>query len=263
MTDFSDYIIYVDESGDHSLTSIDPDYPVFVLTFCIVHKQEYADRIVPAIKKLKFEIFGHDDVILHEHEIRKCENDFKVLLNPKIREPFYERLSIIIADMPVTIIAAAINKPGLKRQYSNPFNPYDLALGFCLERAALFLKDKKQDGKLTHIIVEGRGKNEDRDLELQFRRIIQPSALKFSGTMSYAVDGISFDLRFTKKTANMAGLQLADMTARPIGRYVMDRDQSNRAMDILKTKLMKKGSCGVETFVDYGLKVFPSYPQKS
>ena len=28
---FSDYVVYVDESGDHSLTSIDADYPVFVL----------------------------------------------------------------------------------------------------------------------------------------------------------------------------------------------------------------------------------------
>jgi hypothetical protein len=36
----SDFIIYVDESGDHSLESIDPDYPVFVLSFCIFRKSE-------------------------------------------------------------------------------------------------------------------------------------------------------------------------------------------------------------------------------
>ena len=33
--EFSDYIVYVDESGDHSLESIDINYPVFVLAFCI------------------------------------------------------------------------------------------------------------------------------------------------------------------------------------------------------------------------------------
>ena len=27
---FSDYVVYVDESGDHSLASVDKDYPVFV-----------------------------------------------------------------------------------------------------------------------------------------------------------------------------------------------------------------------------------------
>jgi hypothetical protein len=29
----SDYIVYVDESGDHGLVSVDPEYPVFVLAF--------------------------------------------------------------------------------------------------------------------------------------------------------------------------------------------------------------------------------------
>jgi hypothetical protein len=32
---FSEYIVYVDESGDHGLETIDPNYPVFVLAFCI------------------------------------------------------------------------------------------------------------------------------------------------------------------------------------------------------------------------------------
>ncbi|WP_338012591.1 DUF3800 domain-containing protein [Rhizobium sp. LCM 4573] len=35
---YSDFIIYVDESGDHSLTSIDVNYPIFVLSFCIFEK---------------------------------------------------------------------------------------------------------------------------------------------------------------------------------------------------------------------------------
>ena len=36
---FSDYVVYVDESGDHSLERIDPDYPVFVLALCVFHKR--------------------------------------------------------------------------------------------------------------------------------------------------------------------------------------------------------------------------------
>ena len=30
---FSKYVVYVDESGDHGLKNIDPNYPVFVLAF--------------------------------------------------------------------------------------------------------------------------------------------------------------------------------------------------------------------------------------
>ena len=33
---YGDYLVFVDESGDYGLVSIDPDYPVFVLDFRIV-----------------------------------------------------------------------------------------------------------------------------------------------------------------------------------------------------------------------------------
>ncbi len=62
---FSDYIIYVDESGDHSLESIDKQYPVFVLAFCIFNKKIYSESIIRKLKEVKFKYFGHDMVILH------------------------------------------------------------------------------------------------------------------------------------------------------------------------------------------------------
>jgi hypothetical protein len=39
--EFSDYIIFVDESGDHGLKNINKDYPIFVLTFCIFNIDNY------------------------------------------------------------------------------------------------------------------------------------------------------------------------------------------------------------------------------
>ncbi|TNH07156.1 DUF3800 domain-containing protein, partial [Pasteurellaceae bacterium Phil11] len=52
---YSDFIVYVDESGDHSLQSIDRNYPVFVLAFCIFYKQHYLSHVVPKLQKLKFD----------------------------------------------------------------------------------------------------------------------------------------------------------------------------------------------------------------
>jgi hypothetical protein len=40
-------VIYVDESGDHSLTMIDPLYPIFVLVFCIFRKVDCAHIVTP------------------------------------------------------------------------------------------------------------------------------------------------------------------------------------------------------------------------
>ena len=79
MAAFSDYIIYVDESGDHGLVSIDPGYPVFVLAFCIFHKQEYTEHVIPSLQRFKFKHFGHDMVVLHEREIRKDKGMFRFL----------------------------------------------------------------------------------------------------------------------------------------------------------------------------------------
>ena len=44
MPSFDDYIFFVDESGDHGMESIDANYPVFVLEFCVYAKETYADR---------------------------------------------------------------------------------------------------------------------------------------------------------------------------------------------------------------------------
>ena len=43
--------------------------------------------------------------------------------------------------------------------------------------------------------------------------------------------------RFVKKAINSTGLQLADLTARPIALDVLRPGQSNRAYEIIKRKL--------------------------
>ena len=62
MPQFSDFMVYVDESGDHSLTSIDKSYPIFALAFCVFYKSHYLNKVVPKVQRLKFDTFGsaHD-----------------------------------------------------------------------------------------------------------------------------------------------------------------------------------------------------------
>jgi hypothetical protein len=80
-SEYIEYIVFVDESGDHGLTSIDSGYPVFVLCFCIFSKAHYSNKVVPKLKAIKFQTFGHDLVILHESDIR---NKRGRLINPCI-----------------------------------------------------------------------------------------------------------------------------------------------------------------------------------
>ncbi|MBW4980805.1 DUF3800 domain-containing protein, partial [Marinobacter adhaerens] len=87
---------FVDESGDHGLKTINPEYPVFVLAFCICRKDAYVQHIVPLIHQLKFDFWGHDAVVLHSHEIRKSKGDFAQLLVPEIRAAFQERITAVM-----------------------------------------------------------------------------------------------------------------------------------------------------------------------
>src|SRR4051812_29401347 len=91
----SDYIVFVDESGDHNLTSINDRFPAFVLAFCVIPFAAYNEVVAPAIRKLKFALFGHDCVVLHEHDIRKREGAFSAVSNEK-RTELMQALSRIV-----------------------------------------------------------------------------------------------------------------------------------------------------------------------
>jgi hypothetical protein len=167
---FSDYIVYVDESGDHSLESIDQEYPVFVLSFCIFRKEVYGGAMTSAVRKLKFATFGHDMVILHEIDIRKKRGAF-AKLGKEARDAFLNALTDIIDAADFKLVAVVIDKHKLKARYSNPGHPYHLAMEFGLERIFRFLKSVGQADRMTYLVCEARGAKEDKELELEFRRI--------------------------------------------------------------------------------------------
>lgn len=114
--------MFVDESGDHSLESINPEWPRFVLSFCIFPIDAYVNAVTPGIRKLKFDFFGHDLVVLHEHDIRKKKGEFSQL-NKEQRDEFLNRLTDVIAATEVTVIAVVIDKKRHKARYSAPPTP--------------------------------------------------------------------------------------------------------------------------------------------
>lgn len=243
---FSEHIVFVDESGDHSLESIDPQYPMFVLAFCVFRKEDYALQVCPSVIQFKCKHFGHDCIVLHEREIRKTQGAFRFLLDPARRVPFYDDLNTLVEEAPFTIIATAIRKDRLVDRYSSPYNPYHLALGFGLERLRHCLRWTAGEA-ITHVVAECRGAKEDAELELEFRRVCDgDNALN---------QRLPFEIVFLNKKGNSSGLQLADLVAHPIGRKLLKPAQPNRAYDILGAKLRKNPWTGQTE--GWGLKVFP------
>jgi hypothetical protein len=243
---FSDYLVFVDESGDHGLETIDPGYPVFVLAFCIIKKSEYIAKVVPAIQRFKFDHFGHDQVILHEVDIRRDRGSFAFLKSRELKEAFLGELSAIVEAAPFTLVTTAIRKEPYKQRYHDPENPYHVALGYGLERVFYYLRAKGAAVAKTHVIVERRGPKEDAELELEFRRVCDGG--------NYERAQLPFEVVFADKRSNSAGLQLADLVARPVGIKLLRPEQANRAYEIIETKFYRHNG---GRFQGWGLKCFP------
>jgi len=243
MSEFSDFIVYVDESGDHSLEMINEIHPVFVLAFCIFKKSDYIEKIIPSVCSLKFDFWGHDSIVFHSHKIRKQADEFSILANLPTLERFMARISDLIDKAPFKIVSTLVDKNRLKDRYTSPHNPYHLGLLFCLERTTRFLQENGQAALLTHIIVETRGRKEDTELELEFQRIM---------TSADAKKIANFKIQFADKRVNSTGLQIADLIAHPIGRHYINPSQKNRSFNNLETKFYK-----YPNYEGKGLKVFP------
>lgn len=246
----SDYIVYVDESGDHSLISIDEGYPIFVLSFCVFQKQHYSHVITPALRMLKFENFGHDMVILHEQDIRKKTGAFHQMGKER-REIFLEDLNALIAEANFTLLVTIIDKYKLKQEHPQETHVYHLAMELGLEKLYHFLQSRNQQNRLTHVICEARGRVEDRALELEFSHVC-------SGHNSLR-KVLPFQLIIADKKTNSEGLQFADLAARPVGLSVVRPGQMNRAFQILQKKLHKNHEGEVD---GYGFYLYPLKSEK-
>lgn len=242
-SNFSEYIIFADESGDHGMASINPENPIFVLAFCIFKKDDYCSIVKQAITQLKFDFWGHDLAVLHSHEIRRSKGAFSFLFDEEKRQIFLNALHEMIKAIPFSVVATAIDKRLHKTSETNPGNPYSLALGFCLDYAYRFLDNEKQLKHLTHIIVESRGKVEDQDLESAFRKIAEQSQL--------LGEKYPFDIKFASKQTNSIGLQIADLVAHPIAKHAI-MAKANRAFEVVQKKLL-----GYPEYDEIGLKLYP------
>jgi hypothetical protein len=124
-----------------------------------------------------------------------------------------------VEQSPFTIIAVVIHKTRFAEKHGESRNPYHFAMRLGLERVDKHLKRHGQDDRSTHVVFESRGRREDAELELEFRRVCDG--------MNYTSKRLPLAFVLADKRINSTGLQLADLTARPIGRYVMNPAQTN------------------------------------
>lgn len=70
-------IVFLDESGDHSLTVIDQEYPIFVLGGVIIDRDYAEEELSERVRAFKLRLFSRDDLILHTADIARNKNGFE------------------------------------------------------------------------------------------------------------------------------------------------------------------------------------------
>ena len=241
------YYLFIDESGDHGLKTIDEGFPVFLLCGVLVSEVEYFN-INSVVNRLKIKYWNNTNVILHSLDIRKCSNEFKILFNLTIKERFYEDINHILTSSNYNIISSAIDKIAFIKKYGKlEDDVYEIALSFILERT-IFCLDEMKDCKSLEIIIEKRGRKEDLKLSSHLHKLSQ------IGTYYVDVERMkkyAIKYKFLGKKENSNGLQISDLLAYPIARKIITPEGVNISFELIKEKFYTKNG------KRYGLKVFP------
>ena len=248
MMRFSRFIAYGDESGTAAVRRADRQFPFFGIALCLFPVENYISEVVPRMQKLKFDHFGHDQVVLHESEYRVRRGDdgedvggkgpFKFSSSDE-RAAFLTDLYALFAEVSVTIIATVVDPAKLWMAHGTRFNAYDLALRCCVEQMTGAIRghdDADPDAEI-HVVMESRSStSQNKEAEGRFYEGLE-------GKWSLAsAPSPRVNLKFADKRSNSAGLQIADGIARTIVQRVARPPQSNQAWDTIAPKMYASGS---------------------
>src|SRR5690606_30972050 len=115
------YNLYIDESGDHGLVTLDAGFPVFLLCGILISDENYS-VVREQLNTIKRELWENKEVIFHSRDIRKCNKEFQILFDLDIKKRFYEQINDVIHNSKYRIIASAIDKEKYIKMYGRLSN---------------------------------------------------------------------------------------------------------------------------------------------
>lgn len=263
-----DYVMCIDENGSSSnlgyvLKQISNDKEIsdddkyFTITGCIFTRKQYKDskELITNLKNkywndgMFFDSKANKEkaVCFHSREIRKhdkCFNDSVIDYNSFITD-----LSDTMKNIDCKIISISINLyEYLKRGYTH--NVYNVAFDFLLERYIYATENNKKGV----IMLEARGKDEDKELLSHISKVIKITGTKkiSSKELSSKIKGVYFNLKWNEEySSTYTGLEIADLFSYPIHKYVK-KDIKDKAFQVFESKID-----GYPNYKNKGIKIFP------
>jgi hypothetical protein len=254
------YRVFIDEVGNHDMKSDDPNHRHLGLTGVIMSLEYETGTFTNSLNAIKQEFFETQGIVLHRREMLEAKPPFEALNDVEIRKRFDAGLLRVLRDAEYRVFTVVIDKKEHKERYAVwQFHPYHYCLTVLLERYVRFLD---RIGHVGDVLVESRGRKENRQLERAFRHVYDHGSdhvpvCVFRNRLT------SMQLKVKPKASNIAGLQLADLIANPSCRSLICEKngvQMNAAFGaeieaILKTKYLSRPRDGLIT--GWGTKWLP------
>lgn len=213
------YRLYIDESGDHVFKKLEnPAHRYLCLLGCWFKGAEYK-RFHLALEAFKERHLPHnpdEPVILHREDMINRRGAFWRLRDPGANEAFDNDLLATISSAEFRIVAVVVDKLALQ-QFPAPAHPYHLAIGFMLQRYCGFLNHINRRGD---VMAESRGGTEDKYLKESYTRHYELGAWQTRAEV-FQQALTTRELKLKTKSANIAGLQLADLLGHPIRQHML------------------------------------------
>jgi hypothetical protein len=216
------YRLYIDESGDHTYKLLaDPSHRYLALLGVWFRQKDHYNSFADDLEKLKRDIFGprpDKPVILHRSDIIGRKGPFGILRNGDLQGRFDAGLLEIVGRQQFTMVCVVIDKMRIPKEFHDGFNPYHRSLAALMDQYIDWLH--LHDG-VGDVMAEGRGKVEDNLLKEEYHRGFEgvSQAVGIENQLFPAgarpMPLTSRDIKIQPKSANIAGLQLADLLAHP------------------------------------------------
>lgn len=213
--------LYIDESGDHVFNHLEEEgHRYLCLLGCWFRGRDYRlfHQELEAFKQRHIPHNPDEPIILHREDIINRRRAFWRLRDSDKAQAFDHDLLELIRRAKFKIVAVVIDKKELKLQYPTPAHPYHLGLGFMLQRYCGFLNHINRCGD---VMAESRGGHEDRLLKDSYMWVYQRGLFGRTNAAFFQQALTSKELKVKPKSANLAGLQLADLLANPLRKAML------------------------------------------
>jgi hypothetical protein len=229
--------LYPDESGDHVFRDTDTEsHRYLCLLGCWLKGAHYQafHRKLETFKQRHIPHNPDEPVILHREDIVNRRRCFWRLRDSQREQAFNSDLLALIMETEFRCVGVVIDKHLLRTNYPTPAHPYHLALGFMLQRYCGYLNYINRVGD---VLAEGRGGKEDRLLKDSYSYVFERGVWVTDRTF-FQRALTSKELKVKPKSANIAGLQLADLLCHTVRRaMLMEKGRTNQALSPFASEL--------------------------